>query len=853
MHQQPTFFRSYDLAQARHVPSRREPAAHQSEALRNLHAWFQNAPSPRGGLLVLPTGGGKTFTAIRFLCEGPLSKGYKVLWLAHTHHLLEQAFFSFGPKSEVDGQRQGYEIGHIAEPKSTLHMRVVSGTIGHHRVHDIGPADDVVICTLPTATRAFTNRRHPRLDAFLKAAGDRLVVVFDEAHHLPAYSYRTLVGGLLAEHPNLYLLGLTATPTYTDEQKRGWLNRMFPQQIIYQVSPEKLMATGILSKPIPEQHQTLFVPEIDERELSRWLGTYRDIPEQIIGQLAQSRERNDFIVETYVSNRQRYGKTIMFVDRWFQCDYLREALRRHGVKADVIYSHIDADPGSAAARSRRSADENKHVLDRFRDGELDVLINVRMLTEGTDVPLVQTVFLTRQTTSQILLTQMIGRALRGPQFGGTPEAHIVAFIDNWKHLINWAEFEGFSATPPPADDVRTTSERPPWHLVSIDLVRRLADAMYSLTEIPGELPPFLSLIPIGWYQVEFEALVQGAAEQPQDNGLDANEPIEGSNEIVRQLVLVYDNDYMSYEQLITALHTAPLQAFVGQDITLEEQRTMLENWRDRFFEATSERIGNDLLQKILLVTRHMAQNENTPPTFFHFDARDEHNLDTIAKRHIDADVGLRVVNELLLQEYQREDRYWRTIYPSYGVFRMHYDSCVRRLLEQPSHDLLVQPIIDEQASSDAGEPSEDLKAVVKARDGYRCLCCGETNQRRLQIDHIVPRYNGGTNEVENLQTLCRLCNQIKGIDLINFREHRATLDRQPDTFPSLRIAESEQESTGGWEQYLRRSINFYYRCSAVKSVRFDTQPYRVRLYTGNNPVWLDPYLSEMLAKIRQVA
>ena len=41
-----------------------------------------------------------------------------------------------------------------------------------------------------------------------------------------------------------------------------------------------------------------------------------------------------------------------------------------------------------------------------------MLINVRMLTEGTDVPDLQTVFLTRQTTSQILMTQMVGRAMR---------------------------------------------------------------------------------------------------------------------------------------------------------------------------------------------------------------------------------------------------------------------------------------------------------------------------------------------------------------------------------------------------------------------------------------------------------
>jgi superfamily II DNA or RNA helicase len=53
-----------------------------------------------------------------------------------------------------------------------------------------------------------------------------------------------------------------------------------------------------------------------------------------------------------------------------------------------------------------------------------------MLTEGVDIPDVKTVFLTRQTTSSILLTQMIGRALRGEKAGGINKdvANIVMFI-----------------------------------------------------------------------------------------------------------------------------------------------------------------------------------------------------------------------------------------------------------------------------------------------------------------------------------------------------------------------------------------------------------------------------------------
>ena len=217
------FYREYNLTKARKHRSTRTPAVHQNEALQKLHEWFEDKPSPyAGAILTLPTGGGKTFTAVRFLCTGPLSKGYRVLWLAHTHHLLEQAFYNYGPEDEDDpeAKRTGYEVGWIAEPKRQLNVRVVSGTKGHFRVPHIKPSDNIVICTVQTATRAY-KKLHPELVAFLDAAGDKLVVVFDEAHHSPAPSYRKLILDLRENRRGMYLLGLTATPTYGDEKKRG--------------------------------------------------------------------------------------------------------------------------------------------------------------------------------------------------------------------------------------------------------------------------------------------------------------------------------------------------------------------------------------------------------------------------------------------------------------------------------------------------------------------------------------------------------------------------------------------------------------------------------------------------------
>lgn len=115
-----------------------------------------------------------------------------------------------------------------------------------------------------------------------------------------------------------------------------------------------------------------------------------------------------------------------------------------------------------------------------------------MLTEGTDVPDVKTCFITRQTTSTILLTQMVGRALRGPIFGGTPEAHLVFFNDNWEQLINWAEYDLVDGSI--GLDPGKAGPRPPLRYISIELVRKLAAQMDSGINI--DIGPFLERLPM---------------------------------------------------------------------------------------------------------------------------------------------------------------------------------------------------------------------------------------------------------------------------------------------------------------------------------------------------------------------
>lgn len=55
-----------------------------------------------------------------------------------------------------------------------------------------------------------------------------------------------------------------------------------------------------------------------------------------------------------------------------------------------------------------------------------------------------------------------------------------------------------------------------------------------------------------------------------------------------------------------------------------------------------------------------------------------------------------------------------------------------------------------------------LRHEVFKRDNYKCKECGATNQEtQLHVDHIISVMQGGSDELNNLQTLCSTCNLAK--------------------------------------------------------------------------------------------
>ena len=53
----------------------------------------------------------------------------------------------------------------------------------------------------------------------------------------------------------------------------------------------------------------------------------------------------------------------------------------------------------------------------------------------------------------------------------------------------------------------------------------------------------------------------------------------------------------------------------------------------------------------------------------------------------------------------------------------------------------------------------DIRDMVFSTYGYQCMMCGATTN--LTIDHITSVFSNGSNELSNLQPLCRSCNSRK--------------------------------------------------------------------------------------------
>lgn len=795
------FCKTFDLDSYKSFQPKRIMAPHQQKSMKSLNEWFQQKESKNGALLVIPTGGGKTFAAVRFLCKNPLSQDYKVLWLAHTHHLLEQAFYTFVPETEKERKKYGVEIANVQRKSGKLKIRVVSGEPIHSQLADVETTDDVLICTLQTVAKGIKSHQK-KLLAFLNSTSN-LFIVFDEAHHTPADTYRKTMQELQGlKGKTVFSLGLTATPHHSDDNKRNWFLKIYPQGIIPQpvITVSELIADGILSKvKVLDPLTTDYTPKFSESEYQKWIDEFHDdIPPKVINLMADSIERNKTIANTY--DKQKFGKTIIFADRWFQCEAICKLLEKRNVRAGAIYSHSTNHSTNYGMLKQRERSQMDKDLDEFKnpEGKLDVLVNINILTEGTDVPSVKSVFITRQTTSEIKLRQMVGRALRGPKFNGTSEANVVLFIDNWKI----GDIVGEFAALPNDIPFETEQGKHEYHVpipISLDLIRRLTDLQdQNFDSMPIT---FDELFPVGWYETIVESLA----------GKDSDDILQN-----RRLILIFKHEQENYQDAIQYMKKQDISEFLDLEVSLDQMKPKLTNWSARFFHEPRA-VSGDIERNLFYLAKHLTINDDIP--FYPLEDRELHKMDDIARAHLENKVDRPTGIMLLKEEYSREDRYWKTLYPDYGKFRYHYDLVMNKLsddLVEIDHDSIPDGKAVDIFPKES-DVSDEIKRAVRKRDGNKCVCCGET--KHLDVDHIITKYSDKNHDISNLQTLCKVCHKIKSkFDnstefVFNFRQTSNPDEIFEIPFDIFKTPVDNDKDE--WTKFMRRYFNFLYRAQSI--------------------------------------
>ncbi|MHB1364750.1 MAG: DEAD/DEAH box helicase family protein [Eubacteriales bacterium] len=716
---------------------------HQQEAIREMNKKILNVDE-YAGLLVLPTGGGKTLTATYWLMESLLDKGCKIIWLAHRHELLNQAQKSFEKVCYKD----------ITRNKPSYNWRIISGQ--HDKPIHIKPTDDIIVGSKTSLKRGLNYLKQN----WLKENGDKTFLIIDEAHHAVAQEYRDLINSIKTYSIKFKMLGLTATPFRTTDNEQGLLKKIFPDDIVYKIDLRELINRGILSEPIFKSVATnvnmvdLFEENNSEEALERITKEsffdIESIGKETASAIANNSTRNKAIVDEYIKNKDLYKQTLVFALNVEMAIVLSSLFNKAGMRSDFVVSDIK----DMATHINISSDENKIKTQKFRNGELDILVNVNILTEGFDVPNVQSVFLTRPTKSTILMTQMIGRALRGEKAGGTKEAYIVSFIDNWQDKIAWVNPEQLFIDEN-VDFTKTDYEtrKMSMRLVSIAKMEEFAKIANDTIDPKLSDLAFIDRIPVGIYK--FSYLVES---------LDDDELEKSCN------ILVYDCMKKAYEVFFEWLPTA----------NLTDVNTVADHVDTILFGSLDVLLGynkNDVADIIC----YYKQTQETPQMIY-LSERKDYDITALAQYIVDNALAPIPKSIYIDTEWSKSDRHWSAFFgiENQRAFRKLIDDAIDRFVKPNDYNkTTIEPLKEKEKIKIQQLPLYEIRrkfpelgekirnAVFEkhtnAEGLYYSTQSGYKSRNRLdfQIDHIKPMSEGGLTVLDNLQLLTRVENLKK--------------------------------------------------------------------------------------------
>jgi superfamily II DNA or RNA helicase len=354
------------------LTSERQPFPHQREA---LDIWWQQGGR---GVVVLPTGTGKTFVALLAIAH----VGRPTLVITPTIDLMNQWYAEM--------------------------LAGFGGTIGllGGGYYDLQPLTDT------TYDSAYIH---------LERWGSRFgLVVFDECHHLPGPSYRYAAVGCLAP----FRLGLTATPERADGAEAQLPELIGP--IVYRREIKQL-AGAFLAEYRVQRLEVDLSPE-EERRYTEARAVYRRFLDENQVSLGTPSGWQRFL---QLSCRSAEGRAafLAFLEQKklalaapAKIHRLEELLHKHAGDRVLIFTYDNATVYQIARQflipaitHQTKTRERQQILERFHSGEYPMVVTSQVLNEGVDVPAANVGIILSGTGSVREHVQRLGRLLRKQQ------------------------------------------------------------------------------------------------------------------------------------------------------------------------------------------------------------------------------------------------------------------------------------------------------------------------------------------------------------------------------------------------------------------------------------------------------
>lgn len=227
---------------------------------------------------------------------------------------------------------------------------------------------------------------HPPIDAFAQVCSIQTLVArgykpkadviwIDECHHTVAKTYREI----LSHYPKAIFIGLTATP---ERQDGTALGDIF-ERIVSTVTVRELTEAGFLA-PVD-----VYAPAQDTR-----------------GRILNG------VLPTLLAHRSEWSQGIVFVSQVAQAQEVTAELCRNGIMAACVHGKL-----SKPVRAK--------AFHAFKQGLIQIIVNVNVATEGTDLPSADMVCIARPVGHASLYLQMVGRCMRVDPM--KPDKHSVLF------------------------------------------------------------------------------------------------------------------------------------------------------------------------------------------------------------------------------------------------------------------------------------------------------------------------------------------------------------------------------------------------------------------------------------------